>query len=133
MASRLETTRSLDYQPPTPLCSQQCFYTFCFVFLCGGPVTAPLLNLSQNLSQGPRRQDLIYMPGAPLMVPYKQFCTCSMGPALRYQIHMLTSPYLLFRNRLIGNEGSYWLLQILWLGTITFEINYRSRFLSSTL
>ena len=51
---------------------------------------------------------IIYMPGAPLMVPYQEFSTSSTGPAHRYQIHMLTGSYLLFRNQLMGNEGSYW-------------------------
>ena len=75
---------------------------------------------------------IIYMPGAPLMVPYQEFSTSSTGPAHRYQIHMLTGPYLLFRNQLIGNKGSYWLVQILWFWTVLLEITYISKLLSST-
>ena len=48
----------------------------------------------------------------------------STEPAHRYQIHLFSSLYSLFQNRLIRNEGSYWLLQILWFGTVIFEINY---------
>ena len=76
---------------------------------------------------------IIYMPGAPLMVPYQEFSTSSTGPAHRYQIHMLTGPYLLFRNQLIGNKGSYWVVQILWFRTVLLEIAYISKLLSSTL
>ena len=34
----------------------------------------------------------------------------STEPAYRYLIHMLTDPYSMFRNQLVGNEGCYWLL-----------------------
>ena len=57
------------------------------------------------LTVGTGRKIIIYMPGAPLMVPYQEFRTSSTGPAHRYQIHLLTSPYLLFRNQLMGNKG----------------------------
>ena len=70
---------------------------------------------------------------APLMVQYQEFCVSSTGPAQRYQIHMLTGSYSLFRNWLIGNEDSYWLLQILWYGPISLDLNYVSKLLSSTL
>ena len=59
------------------------------------------------------RKIILYMPGAPLMVPYQELSTSRTGPAHRYQIHMLNGPYLLFRNRLKGIKGSYWLVQIL--------------------
>ena len=50
-------------------------------------------------------------------VQYLQYGTCSQVPdSCAYWC-----PYLLFRNQLIGNEGSYWLVQILWLETILLE------------
>ena len=76
---------------------------------------------------------IIYMPGAPLMVPYQEFCTSSTEPAHRYQFDMLTSPYSLFWNWLIRNKGSYWPEQILWFRTTLLEINYLRWLLSSTL
>ena len=74
-----------------------------------------------------------YMPGTPLIIPYQEFCISSMGPAHSYWIYMLTGPYSLFRNWLIGNNSSYWLVHILLLGTTILEINYISKLLSSSL
>ena len=57
-----------------------------------------------------RKQDYIFMPGAPPLVPYQASGTTSTEPADKYLIHMLTGSYSLFQNQLIGNEGYYWLL-----------------------
>ena len=90
-------------------------------------------QVRQDLAGAPGGKIIIYMPSAPLLVPYQEFSTSSTGPANRYQIHMLTGPYLLFRNQLIGNKGSYWVVQILWLRAVLLEITYISKLLSSTL
>ena len=78
---------------------------------CGRLALVPLCVPSPRRNRAIESQPskiIIYMPGAPLMVPYQEFSTSSTGPAHRYQIHMLTGSYLLFRNQLMGNEGSYW-------------------------
>ena len=91
----------------------------------GAPSSAPPTpGATSPMRAPPGCKIIICMPGASLTVPYQEFCTPSTEPAHRYQNHMLTSPYSLFRNWLIENEGSYWLLQILWFGTVLFEINY---------
>ena len=81
----------------------------------------------------PRRQDYNIYARRTSNGPYQEFSTSSTEPVHRYQTHMLASPYSLFRNWLIGKDGSYWLLQNLWFVTILFELNYISKLLPSTL
>ena len=99
------------------------------------PLNVKMILVAPNFQTAPSPggKIIIYIPGAPLMVPHQEFSTSRTEPAHRYQIHMLTGPYLLFWNQSIGNKGSYWVVQILWLRTVLFEITYISKLLSSTL
>ena len=85
MASRLETTRSLDYQPPTPLCSQQCFYTFCFVlFMWWAGNCSITESLPELITGAPEARFNIYARctsnGSVQTVLYLQYGTSSKVP-----------------------------------------------------